>query len=115
MANFAKQVADAKNILVCGGGIVGVELAGEIAFHPDAANKKVTLAVRGSRLLNQLPEEAHKSADAFLKTKNVEIIYDVKDFPKLKKSYDLVLECFGQTYRADFLKKNFSSAIASNG
>jgi NADH dehydrogenase FAD-containing subunit len=52
LVKFAKQVADAKSILVLGGGIVGVELAGEIAFHPDAANKKIALGVRGGRLLN---------------------------------------------------------------
>jgi pyruvate/2-oxoglutarate dehydrogenase complex dihydrolipoamide dehydrogenase (E3) component len=86
MQKFNKQVADAKTILVLGGGIVGVELAGEIAFHPDAANKNITLAVRGQRLLNQLPEDAHKAADSFLKTKNVEIQYNVTDFGALKRS-----------------------------
>jgi apoptosis-inducing factor 2 len=115
MTKFAKEVTDAKKILICGGGIVGVELAGEIAFHPDAANKKIAIGVRGSRLLNQLPEDAHKAADAFLKTKNVELHYNVSDFGKLKKDFDLVLECFGQTYRADFMKKNFASAVAENG
>ena len=115
MQKFHKQVTDAKNILVCGGGIVAIELAGEIAFHPDAANKKITLAVRGQRLLNQLPEDAHKAADAFLKTKNVDIQYNVTDFGSLKKKYDLVLECFGQTYKSDFLKKSFPTAIAQNG
>ena len=94
MQKFNKQVADAKSILILGGGIVGVELAGEIAFHPDAANKKITLAVRGQRLLNQLPEDAHKAADSFLKTKIVEIQYNVTDFGALKKKFDLVLECF---------------------
>jgi apoptosis-inducing factor 2 len=112
MQKFNKQVADAKSVLILGGGIVGVELAGEIAFHPDAANKKITLAVRGQRLLNQLPEDAHKAADSFLKTKNVEIQYNETDFSALKKKFDLVLECFGQTYKADFLKKSFLSAIA---
>jgi NADH dehydrogenase FAD-containing subunit len=52
LKKFADQVAAAKNILVCGGGIVGVELAGELAFNPKAAEKKITLAVRGDRLLN---------------------------------------------------------------
>ena len=103
MQKFNKQVADAKSILILGGGIVGVELAGEIAFHPDAANKKISLGLRGQRLLNQLPEDAHKAADSFLKTKNVEIQYNVTDFGALKKKFDLVLECFGQTYKADFL------------
>ena len=43
------------------------------------------------------------AADSFLKTKNVEIQYNVTDFAALKKKFDLVLECFGQTYKADFL------------
>ena len=52
LKKFAGEVAAAKNILVCGGGIVGVELAGELAFNEKAAEKKITLAVRGERLLN---------------------------------------------------------------
>jgi len=51
LANFAKQVDGAKNIAVVGAGIVAVELAGEIAFHEKAAEKKVNLVVRGEKLL----------------------------------------------------------------
>ncbi len=39
LANFSKQVDDAKNIAVIGAGIVAVELAGEISFHKKIAEK----------------------------------------------------------------------------
>ena len=51
LSKYKKQVDESKNILIVGGGIVGVELAGELAFHEKAAEKKITLAARGDRLL----------------------------------------------------------------
>lgn len=47
LATFHKEVSDAKNILIVGGGIVGIEVAGEIACLPNASEKKITLAVKG--------------------------------------------------------------------
>jgi NADH dehydrogenase FAD-containing subunit len=51
MINFYNQVQSAKNIAVVGGGIVGVELAGELACLPNASEKKISLIVRQDRLL----------------------------------------------------------------
>ncbi len=51
LKKFEEQVNSAKSVLIKGAGIVGVELAGELAFHPHAPDKKITLALRGSRLL----------------------------------------------------------------
>ena len=48
---FYDQVQTAKNIAVVGGGIVGVELAGELAFLPNASEKKIHLIVRGDKIL----------------------------------------------------------------
>jgi hypothetical protein len=36
---------------VVGAGIVAVELTGEIAYHAKAAEKKITMVVRGEKLL----------------------------------------------------------------
>lgn len=52
LAKFNKEVTEAKNILVVGGGIVGVELVAEIAVA-NPGDKKVSIATRGDRLLKQ--------------------------------------------------------------
>lgn len=107
---FHEQVKAAKNIAVVGGGIVGVELAGEIAFHPQASEKKISLIVRGDKLLKQVHSSAHEHADKFLKEKNVNVVYNTNYTEALKKKegYDLVLICDGQKYEAPFMKKSFS-------
>lgn len=51
LAAFTKQINESKNIAVIGAGIVAVELAGEIAFHAKASEKKINLVVRGEKLL----------------------------------------------------------------
>ncbi len=43
------------------------------------------------------------------------IEYNVKDFSALEKAHEVTLECFGQTYKAEFLKRHFASSIAKNG
>jgi len=117
LETFAKQVDAAKNIAVVGSGIVAVELTGEIAYHAKAAEKKVSLIVRGEKILGQLDSKAGQAAEEHLKSKNVEIHYKTPDSDKLKKEkgFDLVFECTGQTYNSDFLKKNFNSSVAKNG
>ena len=48
---------------------------------------------------------------------NVEIHYNTtfSDNLKADKGFDLVINCVGSKYKADFLKKNFGTSIASNG
>lgn len=67
--------------------------------------------------MTNLPEDAHKAADEVLKGKNVEIHYNTNYTESLKKEkgFDLVIQCTGNKYKADFLKKNFATAIAKNG
>ena len=42
---------------------------------PNASEKKITLAVRGDKLLKELDPKAATACDEFLKSKNVEILY----------------------------------------
>jgi NADH dehydrogenase FAD-containing subunit len=67
--------------------------------------------------LPQLDAKAGQIAEDFLKTKNVEILYKTSYVDKLKKEkgYDLVLQCVGQTYKSDFMKKSFPKSIAKSG
>lgn len=61
LAARSGQLADSKNLLIIGGGPIGVELAGEVADR--YSDKKITLAHASDRLLPALPEKAgHKAA-----------------------------------------------------
>ena len=115
LASLYLEVAAASNILVVGGGIVGVELAGELAFLPNIAEKKVHLAVKGAQLMKQFDSRAALAAEEFLLSKGIEIMYNTTYDDSQKKDYDLVLLCTGEKYNSDFLKTEFSSSIASNG
>jgi len=53
--------------LVVGGGPIALELMGEFATAYPKGEKKLTLLVRGDRLLHMLKPEAHKLAEEFLK------------------------------------------------
>lgn len=53
MKAYRARVKAAKNILVIGGGAVGIEIAGEIAAtYPKSDGKKVTLIHKGKALMN---------------------------------------------------------------
>jgi NADH dehydrogenase FAD-containing subunit len=57
--DFYNQVKNANSILVAGGGVVGVELVGELAVKYAATKeKKVAICVKGDRLLPGLPRKA---------------------------------------------------------
>jgi apoptosis-inducing factor 2 len=90
-------VDDAKNIAIIGAGIVAIELAGEIGHHEKAAEKKISLIVRGDKLLGQLDPKAGEIAEEELKKLNVQINYKTPYNENLKKEmdFDLVLECTG--------------------
>eukprot|EP01113_Clastostelium_recurvatum_P028441 TRINITY_DN3440_c0_g1_i1.p1 TRINITY_DN3440_c0_g1~~TRINITY_DN3440_c0_g1_i1.p1 ORF type:complete len:404 (-),score=92.19 TRINITY_DN3440_c0_g1_i1:146-1357(-) len=62
------------HVLIIGGGIVGVELAGEIISH--FKNKKVTLVHSQAALIHRFPERAIKYCENYLKKRGVEIIYN---------------------------------------
>jgi pyruvate/2-oxoglutarate dehydrogenase complex dihydrolipoamide dehydrogenase (E3) component len=81
---------------------VAVELAGEIGHHSKAAEKNISLLVRGEKLLGQLDPKAGEIAEEQLKTLNIQINYKTPYTESLKKEkgYDLVLECTGQSYNS---------------
>ena len=71
-----QKLADADSILIIGGGAVGVELAGEIAYK--WPNKKVTLAHSHERLLNRLSAKSTKRAETLLRRMGVKIITNTR-------------------------------------
>ena len=117
-----EKLKKSKEILIVGGGIVGVELAGEIATK--YKDKKITLIHRNIRLI---PKENLKSsiyAEDFLRKNNVQIILNQKlvetnkDFcitDKGKKICpDLIFMSIGIKPNSKFMKKNFKDKLNKN-
>ena len=67
----AKKLKEASSILIIGGGSVGVELAGEIAYRWN--DKKVTIVNAGSRILSGLDEKTSKHAVKVLESMGVRV------------------------------------------
>lgn len=71
LRQMQKEIEKAKNVVILGGGPVGVEEAGEIrAVYPD---KKITIIERGPRLVNGFREALHTSLYNQLKKKKIEV------------------------------------------
>lgn len=76
-ADILKLVPKAKTILIAGGGAVGVETAGEIAYN--YGGKDVTILSGGTRLLPRLKHTGiAKSAEKQLQSLNVKIVHSIK-------------------------------------
>jgi len=115
LKEYYQKLSDAKKILLVGGGIVGVELAAEIATH--FKNSKVTLAHSKNRLMEKIADGAGESALKFLRKKNVEVIFKEKVIGKKKGIYmtdkgreieaDLVFLCTGIKPNSDFVDSKY--------
>ncbi|MCB5160450.1 NAD(P)/FAD-dependent oxidoreductase [Marinomonas algarum] len=106
-----QTLVQANNVLIIGGGIVGVELAGEIAdHHPD---KKVTLVHGGARLVPELSEKAAKVADKQLRKLGVHLIYNKRltDQDPLLDQANLVYTCAGVTPNTDIMSQHFGHTL----
>ncbi len=75
-----EKLKTSKNIVIIGGGYLGVEIAGAIK------NKNVTIIERTNRILNGLPENFYIYAEKFLKENKIKIVYNsiVKSVTKNK-------------------------------
>ncbi|EKM54713.1 uncharacterized protein PHACADRAFT_185597 [Phanerochaete carnosa HHB-10118-sp] len=106
---WRERFAQAKNVVIAGGGAVGIELAGEIIdAYP---NTKVTLVHSGTRLLNDVyPDKFRKSMEQKVLSRGVTLINQdyIDVFPeplhttdivtrggKTIKGVDLVIQAFG--------------------
>ncbi len=74
LTQYSSHLSSAESVIIIGGGVVGVELAAEIACgYPD---KKVILIHSGMQLCDRLPLRAREYITAFLLKKNVEIVFN---------------------------------------
>ncbi len=114
-----KKVCRAKNILIIGGGIVGTELAAEIATHHK--NKNLTIVHSRPYLMERQNEKARKYAERYLMGKGVRVIFNERAMEKKGKYYvtdkgtkiktDLAFLCTGIAPNFEFLQENFSSFL----
>ena len=112
-------VLAARNILIVGGGVVGVELAAEIVdFFPE---KEVLLLHGKNVLLERCPVKAQDYVENYLKKRKVEIMYNQRmekqDGNLLftdagrKIHAELCFLCTGIVPNTDFFQKHFSSSL----
>ena len=123
LRKYYKELCKTKNITIVGGGIVGVELAGEISdFYK---NKEITLIQKHEKLIERNHDKTISYADNFLRKKGVRIIYgeEVKEYNKkvistdkgTKIKSDLTFICTGITPNSEPLKKNMLKYLDKKG
>lgn len=101
-ANF--KLKKAKKILVVGGGLVGVELVGEIVEK--CPEKKITLIHSRDSLIPRNSPKAREYCSKFLQDQGVEIILNQK--ARDLKKYDLIFFCTGIRPHLDFVQKEIT-------
>lgn len=119
LKDASDKLSKAKKVLIIGGGLVGVELAAEIASH--YTDKKITLIHSHEKLMERNKEKTSNYAEKFLKKKDVEIVFGEKSekvtskfcitTKKRKIDFDMVFFCTGINPNYEFLKKNFSNKL----
>lgn len=115
------SVLSSKKILVIGGGLIGTEIAGELATKTD---KEIILVHSKNRLLERNPEKASNYAFDFLKNRNVRILLNEKVIDHknnvfitskgTKISANLALWCAGIKPDASFMN-GFNKITDKNG
>lgn len=133
MKAYRERVANAKNILIVGGGAVGLEIAGEIAeAYPPSAGKKVTLIHNKPMVLNDayteklrrpLQKQAEEMGVQFILDDSLEGSYDFMESPqtittkkgKTLNDVDLVIQSTGGKVNAYVLEKLVPNLISRNG
>lgn len=97
-----ERLKSCNRVTIFGAGIVGTELAAEIAdFFPD---KQLCIRVRGDRLLHTLPAACHTHCNKWFQRRGVQIIYHSSIKPQDYKAQlqqqrqqdsELVFDCTG--------------------
>ncbi|KAI9303224.1 hypothetical protein BJ944DRAFT_165810 [Cunninghamella echinulata] len=134
--HIQQQVKEARNILIIGGGPVGIEFAGEI-IDKYKDEKKITLIHNNDQLgqASYLNKKANKNLLSILKSNNVKVLLnDRVDLPSTSDSVfqpkeplpktkngvdlndiDLVLLAFGNRPNVSLVQESYPDAIHENG
>lgn len=115
MAAEHQRLAAAQNVLILGGGAVGVELAGEIADH--SPEKAVTIAEAGDRLLGTLKPKASRIAERQLSSLGVNILTNTRlspEDPEYREA-DIVYMCVGLVPNTELMQAKYASKLDLSG
>jgi len=131
--NFTCELQQAENIVIIGGGAVGVEMSGEIRdSYPD---KKITILHGGKDIVSStLEEKARANIMEKLKEKHIDVLYGEKvtnmcdiELNKTKSSIqvetssgkvltaDLVIPCFGSSTNTSAFSNSLSESMNKRG
>ena len=123
LKKYYKHLLEAKKVLIVGGGLVGIEMTGEILWKY-GEEKKITLVHAGEKLMSRGNERAIKLCEKFLNRKNVEIVYGESVDESRDGVYftnkgreietDIAFFCTGIIPNYDFMMENFSSFLNRN-
>lgn len=131
-ARYRQRIAESKNILIVGGGPIGVELAGEIIeYYPQ---KNVTILEGGARLLAGASEAASAHATKVLRAGHVTILTNERlesagstsmevfagagealTSRGQRIAYDLLIWCVGGKPNTAYMKPRFAHALNAHG
>ncbi|MEK6846979.1 MAG: FAD-dependent oxidoreductase [Nanoarchaeota archaeon] len=114
------KIKKSRRIAIVGGGIVGVELAAELATH--YKGKELFLIHSHPKLMERNNSKTGEYARRFLEKRGVEVILDEKIIKTDKRHligrsgkkypYDAVFFTVGITPNVDFMKNNFSQFVS---
>lgn len=117
-----EEFVRAKRVLIIGGGLVGVELAGEICTKYE---KGITIVHAMDRLLERNSKKVSAYAQRFLEKRGVKLIFneffngrgkdDYVTDKKTRLKADLLFACTGIHPNSEFMIRNFSRTINKKG
>lgn len=123
LAGYSEQLKKSSHVLIIGGGLVGVELAGELQHY--FRDMKITLVSAMPYLLDRMPDKAQEYAQKYLEKKGVELIFEEKIIGNEKNRFmtdkgreieaDIAFSCTGITPNSNFMKKNLGGLLNERG
>lgn len=125
---YSRRIAAARQIVIVGGGPIGVEVAGEIAEK--YRNKRIAILEAGPRILSGTTEEVARHAAHLLQSRGVEIHVNAKlseggsephdvfspagvafTASGVRVPYDLMIWCTGGGPNTSYLRPHFSAVL----
>jgi apoptosis-inducing factor 2 len=114
-----ESLKKSKDVLIIGGGLVGLELVAEIReFFP---NKKIKMVHSSEELIGRQNKKTIDYAHNFLEKSNIEVLFNEKVIKSSKGVYetnknrkiktDMAFLCTGIKTNSDFLKNNFADKL----